>query len=92
MAFSYASFFNCCNLKKYYSFSFFSPPSPPLPLELAHLPCFKILWIIPTLTSKVVHENSTTNIDYNAPKTTLSKAWKVRGKTSLMHQWKGKDS
>jgi hypothetical protein len=40
----------------------YSCPFPP-PLKLAHLPCFKILLINPILTTKLVHENSTTNIE-----------------------------
>lgn len=35
-------------------------------LEIAHIPCFKILERNPILTSKHVHENSTTNIEWIA--------------------------
>ena len=42
-------------------------------LKSTHRPCFKILWINLILTSKHdVHDNSTTNIECNALKTTLS--------------------
>ena len=41
------------------------------PLEIVHLLCFKIMQRNPTLTSKFVHENPTTTVDWNALKTTL---------------------
>ena len=46
---------------------------------IAHLPCLKILQINPILTSKPIHENPTTDIEWNALKSTLSKAWEVKG-------------
>lgn len=49
------------------------------PLLIAHLPCYKMLWTNPISTLKLVHENSTTNIERYALKTTLSFAWKVEG-------------
>ena len=42
-------------------------------LEIAHIPCFKILLINPVLTSKLVRENSIANIEWDAFKTTLMK-------------------
>ena len=39
---------------------------PTFSLEIAHLPCFKILHINPNLISELIHENSTTNIEWNA--------------------------
>jgi hypothetical protein len=49
------------------------------PLKRAHLPCFKVLWINPISTSKLVHENSTTNTQSKAIETTLSQAWGFKG-------------
>jgi hypothetical protein len=43
-----------------------------IPFEIFHLPCFKILWINPILTSKLGNEDFATNIEWNALKTTLS--------------------
>ena len=46
-------------------------------LKIAHLPCFKILLMYLILTSKLVHDNSTTNIEWNALENTLPYAWEV---------------
>ena len=47
-------------------------------LVISHLPRFKIIWTNPILTSKLVQENSTPNIKWNALKITLSWAWEVK--------------
>ena len=59
--------FHCYNLKipRVICAHFFS-------CIIAHLSSFKILWSNPILISKLVHENSTANIGWNALKTTLS--------------------
>ena len=57
---------NCCNLNiQRVTHAHF-------PFKIAHLPCFKILRIRPILTSKLIHEKSTTNIEWKALITTLS--------------------
>lgn len=57
--------FNWCNVKK--------KPCPLSPLlKIAHFPCFMILWINLIVPSTLVHENSKTEMEWNAPKTTLS--------------------
>ena len=48
------------------------------PLKIVYLSCFKMLHIHPSLTSKLVHGNSTTNIEWNAIKTTFYWAWEVK--------------
>ena len=70
--FSYITSFNYYNLKiKRFIYAHF------FPFYIGHLPCFKILRTNPTLTSKFVHENSATNIEWNALKTTLWRAWEI---------------
>ena len=46
--------------------------------KIDHLPCFKILWTNLVVSSKVVHEKSTINIEWNALKSTFSWAWEVK--------------
>jgi hypothetical protein len=52
--------------------------TPHSPLQTTHHPCFRTLQINLILTSKLVHEKSTTNIEWNALKTTLSYAWEIK--------------
>ena len=67
MAFFCASFPSVSMIYKYEGC--FMPFSP---LYIAHLPCFKILQRNHFSTSKLVHANSTSEIDRHALKTTLS--------------------
>ena len=64
-------------------------------LEISHLSCFKILWINPSLTSKLVHENSRTNIEYASQHNpfislgTQGLRTNDRGEPAVSYQWTG---
>ena len=54
-------------------------------VEIAHLPCFKILWITPILTSKLVHENPTLSEIYL--KQPLHRLGKLRVNCTPLFEW-----
>ena len=47
------------------------------PMETIHIQSLYILHVDPILTSKVVHENFTTYIEWNVLKTIVSQAWEI---------------
>ena len=56
--------FSCASLPSIVRiFNSKQPFMPISSLKIAHLPCLKILWVDPISTSKLVHENFTTNFN-----------------------------